>query len=615
MAMDDPLNTNFPAIFKWPGGDICIPCGKHEAMCVNVPPFDLVSGGIVSLHGDSGCGKSTFLAHLAGVADYRMLPRSVQKRMEALPTISGKSFVYVPQSPQFDRELSIRDECLYQWGRVYEGMDDKFIKKALGKSKSVKDPLVDLNNRLDELLLIFFPKETMAGVSEFKLKRISELSGGQLKRFGLLLRLPFHADILLLDEPDSGVDPETAISTLNWLKSAAFPGRTHPAILIVSHASEVREKVQDIGVRLEIKGACSCSIKNNLHDVVCHRIIKSTSVDVRLFQSDGGDYTPSASGLDCWHQFRLFFGSPGNFAMSVVPPLLIFLLLKISGWDLPLEGTENSVTCMPSSQWPCTSADANNIAKYLFFGVVSCMWLNLQHSSRTALCGTLNRKEQFWWTKGLLKHSLTDNDERNLYKFYAWDVFWSLTMTSVFIAIFVTILGMLVFFVLSPVGWLPTNSYAEACRPLMWIGFGYFFGAFYGGLVGIALGLGLAVIRMYPPRILRRIIVPARPNVNWLTFSIPLLTLLHIVISPLFIYGKAFSEMDTSLSTTCMRLAIVNPCSLASGITEVAFCRCDLWSSHVQWAIVTYFSISLLVALMIGWFISSLLNSPEVRTE
>ncbi len=81
--------------------------------------------------------------------------------------------------------------------------------------------------------------------SELSKKRPSELSGGQRQRICLARALLFESDILLLDEPFTGLDTDNRLIALKKIKEYAL---TKPVVL-VSHISEdvaVADKVIEI---------------------------------------------------------------------------------------------------------------------------------------------------------------------------------------------------------------------------------------------------------------------------------------------------------------------------------------------------------------------------------
>ena len=73
-------------------------------------------------------------------------------------------------------------------------------------------------------------------------KRLSELSGGQLQRFGLLLALIKDAKLIILDEPTTGIDSKFSITLYELLKELSRSGKT---IIMVTHNLSDAKKYAD----------------------------------------------------------------------------------------------------------------------------------------------------------------------------------------------------------------------------------------------------------------------------------------------------------------------------------------------------------------------------------
>ncbi len=107
--------------------------------------------------------------------------------------------------------------------------------------------------RVDELIgytRAFYPRWDYAFADElvaaFDLpqnQRIKSLSRGQLARLGLLLALAYRPDLLVLDEPSSGLDPVVRRDILGAvIRSVADEGRT---VLFSSHLLDEVDRVAD----------------------------------------------------------------------------------------------------------------------------------------------------------------------------------------------------------------------------------------------------------------------------------------------------------------------------------------------------------------------------------
>jgi ABC-type nitrate/sulfonate/bicarbonate transport system ATPase subunit len=135
------------------------------------PVFDVLNlhlDGTVCLTGPSGCGKTTLLRLIAGL----LTPQS--------GSITG-----VPERVAF----LFQEDRLLPWCTALEN-----VRAVLPKGKTA-----DAARYLEAVEL----KEHLYSYPD-------SLSGGQKRRVALARALAFHAELLLLDEPLTGLDPELA---------------------------------------------------------------------------------------------------------------------------------------------------------------------------------------------------------------------------------------------------------------------------------------------------------------------------------------------------------------------------------------------------------------------
>ena len=140
-------------------------------------------GELVALIGPNGAGKSTFLKAVLGQQEHKgIISFSAPGQRGKKPKIG-----YVPQSPSFDPgdPITVADLFLCCMGRR---------PAFLGAGKAMREKIQSCLDRVHSANLID--------------KRVGTLSGGELQRVLLALALEPLPNILILDEPLSGVDVE-----------------------------------------------------------------------------------------------------------------------------------------------------------------------------------------------------------------------------------------------------------------------------------------------------------------------------------------------------------------------------------------------------------------------
>ena len=149
-------------------------------------------GQMVALIGPNGAGKSTLLKTILGERDYTgTIAFSEPGNRAHKPRIG-----YVPQSPAFDPSdpVSVSDlfACCMSKRPAF-----------LGLSKAMREKVLECLDRVHGTDLID--------------KRVGTLSGGELQRVLLALALEPLPNILILDEPLSGVDIEGMENLMDML--------------------------------------------------------------------------------------------------------------------------------------------------------------------------------------------------------------------------------------------------------------------------------------------------------------------------------------------------------------------------------------------------------------
>lgn len=190
--------------------------------------FTINEGDKVGLIAKNGTGKSTLLSIIAGDDT----PDDGKLIFKNDVTIG-----YLKQLPQFEPHLSVMDTCLIgdddqsKAIRQYENALIEGNNEEMTKAIQSMDlaSAWDYEERFKQIL-------SQLKIDDFK-QRISELSGGQIKRVALAKILISNPQFLILDEPTNHLD----IDMIEWLE--AYLSRSRMTILMVTHDRYFLDKI------------------------------------------------------------------------------------------------------------------------------------------------------------------------------------------------------------------------------------------------------------------------------------------------------------------------------------------------------------------------------------
>ena len=186
-------------------------------------------GEMVALIGPNGAGKSTFLKAILGQREYDgLIAFSAPGKRSHKPRIG-----YVPQSPSFDPSdpVSVSDlfACCMSRRPAF-----------LGLGKGMRSQVLECLGRVHGKDLID--------------KRVGTLSGGELQRVLLALALEPLPNILILDEPLSGVDVEGQAELMDMLDEIR---KTYDlSILMTTHDFSMLSRYADQVVLVDRRIVC-----------------------------------------------------------------------------------------------------------------------------------------------------------------------------------------------------------------------------------------------------------------------------------------------------------------------------------------------------------------------
>ena len=183
--------------------------------------LELARGEIFGYIGPNGAGKTTTIKILTGlIRDYR---GEVQIDGTDIRATEGQLHARVGYLPQ--------DVGFQEWRTVEHALQTFGLLSGLHRT--------DLPDAIDRAL-------DRAGISEHRKRRIVHLSGGTIQRLRLAQAILHNPDILVLDEPLSGLDPASRFQVKEIVKELADQDRL---VLVSSHIlSEIEGLATRIGI-------------------------------------------------------------------------------------------------------------------------------------------------------------------------------------------------------------------------------------------------------------------------------------------------------------------------------------------------------------------------------
>ena len=179
--------------------------------------FEVRKGESFGLLGPNGAGKSTTMKMISAVSqrtegDLEILGKDPNKKGPEIRAHLG----VVPQKDLLDRELKTW-ENLYVYGRFF-GLSKKYLKP-----------------KVEELL-------AFAQLEDKRNSKVDEMSGGMQRRLAIARGLVNEPEILLLDEPTTGLDPQARHILWDRLFRLKENGVT---IVITTHYMDEAEQLCD----------------------------------------------------------------------------------------------------------------------------------------------------------------------------------------------------------------------------------------------------------------------------------------------------------------------------------------------------------------------------------
>ncbi len=176
--------------------------------------FKLTRGENVVVLGRSGCGKSVFIKCISGLLKYDS--GTIKIFDQNIFGISNRELDKIREKIGF----LFQSNALYDSMTIRENLEFPLIRHLKLKSQA------EINNKVEEVL-------TNVGLLNTIDMMPSELSGGMRKRIGLARALIMKPEIMLYDEPTTGLDPITAKEISNLMLD--MQKKYNTSSIIISH--------------------------------------------------------------------------------------------------------------------------------------------------------------------------------------------------------------------------------------------------------------------------------------------------------------------------------------------------------------------------------------------
>ncbi len=223
------------------------PDGTHALKNVNM---EILKGQKVAIMGPNGAGKSTLFSHLNGLTE----PTSGHIELDG-------------EVMKYDKKTLL--EVRQKVGIVFQDPNDQLFAPTV-KEDVAFGPMnlglsyEEVEKRVNEAL-------ELVGMEKFRDKTPHHLSGGQQKRVAIAGIVAMRPEIMILDEPTAGLDPEGVDKVLNILNDLNKEGMS---IVISSHDIEM---VNGFAEKIFVLNEGKILASGDKHDIFSNKELLKTA--------------------------------------------------------------------------------------------------------------------------------------------------------------------------------------------------------------------------------------------------------------------------------------------------------------------------------------------------
>ena len=173
--------------------------------------LEINSGGIFAILGPNGSGKTTLIKSIIGM----IIPNSGEITIDNKPVLKQWEYRneinYLPQIANFPANLTVRE--------------------LIGMVKNLRPK----SSHENDLISLF-------GLTPFLQQKLGNLSGGTKQKVNIVLTFMFESNLIILDEPTTGLDPVSLIHLKEIIQKEKTKGKT---LLVTTHIMSLVEEIAD----------------------------------------------------------------------------------------------------------------------------------------------------------------------------------------------------------------------------------------------------------------------------------------------------------------------------------------------------------------------------------
>ena len=199
---------------------------SNEIHVINDISLEFPKTGLVTIIGESGCGKTTLMNVLGGLDDFYSGSIEIDGKdinrynAKKIDKIRNEKIGYI-----FQNYLLLPQRTVYENLLIILNMYDISLKEK--------------EERIDYVL-------ESVGMLKYKKKNVSELSGGQQQRVAIARALIKSPALILADEPTGNLDEKNTIQIMNIIKKIS----KNTLVILVSHERRIASSYSDYIIEL-----------------------------------------------------------------------------------------------------------------------------------------------------------------------------------------------------------------------------------------------------------------------------------------------------------------------------------------------------------------------------